>query len=66
LSSFTPLQLFSHKERSVYLSNSLAHQVLDERKSFTVDEANVFQIKSKSQSFQPTQTRQTRVITSIH
>jgi hypothetical protein len=51
LSGFTPSQLFHHKERSVYLSNSLAHQVLDKRKSFTVDETNVFQIKREPQSF---------------
>src|SRR5689334_3658759 len=48
---FTLPELFSHKERSVYLSNSLAHQALDKPKSFTVDEANVFQVNSEPQSF---------------
>ncbi len=42
---FTLPELFSHKERSVYLLNFLAHQALDKRKFFTVNEANVFQIK---------------------
>src|ERR1041385_651042 len=49
--SLTLPQLFSYKERSVYLSNSLAHQGLDKRKAFAVDEANVFQIKRERQSF---------------
>jgi len=40
-------KLFDHKERSVCLSNSVAYQTLDKRESFTVDEANVFQIKSE-------------------
>jgi len=47
LFSLALAKLFSHKEWGVYLSNSAAHQTFDKRESFTVDEANVFQIKSE-------------------
>jgi len=43
--------LFGREERSVYLSNSAVYQTFDKRKSFTVDEANVFQIKSEPHLF---------------
>jgi hypothetical protein len=47
--SLTLPKLLSHKERSVYLLDSLAQQAFDKRKSFTVDEANVFQIDGELQ-----------------
>jgi hypothetical protein len=43
LGSLTLPKLFGYKERSIYLESFLAHQALDERKSFTVDKPNFFQ-----------------------
>ena len=51
LRRLAPPKLFDYKERDFHRSNSPIDQTLDKRKSFTVDEANVFQVKSELDSF---------------
>ena len=51
LRSLAPPKLFDYKERNSHRSNSPIDQTLDKRKSVTVDEANLFQVKSELDSF---------------